>query len=65
MTPTSKKAMFKTALTIGIIAIILAIATVWPPIFGYVALLFFVSVFVGVIYMLFYMYEDTKTWKKP
>lgn len=64
MTEVTKRALFKTALTVGIIAIIFAISTVWPSILGYVAIAFIASVCIGVIYMFFYMIEDTRTWRR-
>jgi len=64
MTEVTKRALFKTAITIGIIAILFAIATVWPLIFGYMAIAFIASVFIGIIYMFFYAIEDTKTWRR-
>lgn len=64
MTEANKRAMFKTAWTVGIIAIVLATATVWPQILGYVAMLFFIGMFVGAIFAAFSMYEDTKEWGK-
>jgi capsular polysaccharide biosynthesis protein len=63
MTEVTKRAMFKTTITIVIIAIIFAISTVWPSILGYVAITFIASVFIGVIYMFFHTIEDVKTWK--
>lgn len=64
MTEVAKRALFKTALTVGIIAILYVIATVWPSIFGYMAIAFIASVFIGIIYMFFYMIEDTRTWRR-
>lgn len=63
MTDANKRAMFKTALTVGVIAIVLAIASVWPPILGWVAMLFFVGMFIGAIFAVFSMYEDHKDTK--
>lgn len=60
MTNASKRALFKTALVIGIIAIILAIGTVWPPIIGYAVLAFVITVICGVIFMGFKIFEDEK-----
>jgi capsular polysaccharide biosynthesis protein len=64
MTEVTKRALFKTAITIGIIAILFAIATVWPSIIGYIVIAFIASVFIGIIYMFFYAIEDTKTWRR-
>jgi hypothetical protein len=64
MTEVTKRALFKTALTVGIIVILFAISTVWPSIFGYAAIAFIASVFIGIIYMFFYTIEDTKTWRR-
>jgi len=64
MTEVTKRALFKTALTVGIIAILFAIATVWPSIVGYMAIAFIASVFIGIIYMFFYAIEDTRTWRR-
>lgn len=60
-----QRAAVKTAMTIGIIAIILALATVWPPILGYAVAAAVISMFIGVIYMFFYMIEDVRSnkWK--
>lgn len=58
------RALKKTAITIGIIVVILAIAHAWPPILGYILVGIFVSMLVGAIYAVFSMYEDTKEWKK-
>ena len=61
----NQRAAVKTAMTIGIIAIILALATVWPPILGYAVAAAVISMFIGVIYMFFYMIEDVRSnkWK--
>lgn len=60
-----QRAAVHTALTIGVIAIIFAIATVWPPILGYVTLAVFVSVIIGFIYGIFYLIEEGRQnkWK--
>ena len=60
-----QRAVVHTALTIGVIAIIFAIATVWPPILGYVTLAVFVSVIIGFIYGIFYLIEEGRQnkWK--
>jgi hypothetical protein len=59
-----QRAAFNTALIVGMIAIIFALATVWPQILGYAAATALISVFIGCIYMFFYMIEDAKSWKK-
>ena len=64
MTEVTKRAMFKTALTVGIIVILYVIGTLWPSIVGYMAIALVVSVCVGVIYMFFHMIEDTRTWRR-
>lgn len=64
MTEVTKRALFKTALTVGIIAILYVIGTLWPSIIGYVVVAFIASVFIGIIYMFFYAIEDTKTWRR-
>jgi hypothetical protein len=64
MTEVTKRAMFKTALTVGIIVILYVIGTLWPSIIGYVVVAFIASVFIGIIYMFFYAIEDTKTWRR-
>jgi capsular polysaccharide biosynthesis protein len=51
-------------LTVGIIAILYVIGTLWPSIIGYVVVAFIASVFIGIIYMFFYAIEDTKTWRR-
>jgi hypothetical protein len=64
MTEVTKRALFKTVLTVGIIAILYVIGTLWPSIIGYVVVAFIASVFIGIIYMFFYAIEDTKTWRR-
>jgi hypothetical protein len=64
MTEVTKRALFKTALTVGIIVILYVIGTLWPSIIGYVVVAFIASVFIGIIYMFFYAIEDTKTWRR-
>jgi hypothetical protein len=64
MTEVTKRALFKTALTVCIIAILYVIGTLWPSIIGYVVVAFIASVFIGIIYMFFYAIEDTKTWRR-
>lgn len=59
-----QKALIKTALTVGIVAIILAAATVWPSVVGYAAVIISVGFFLTLLYGMFYMYEDTKDWRK-
>lgn len=60
-----QRAMVKTAMTVGIIAIIIAVATVWPPILGYAALIGIASFFLFLIYGMFRMYENDKDfWNK-
>ena len=56
MTEVTKRALFKTALTVGIIAILFAIATVWPSIITYVVVVFIASFFIGI--------EDARTWRR-
>lgn len=60
-----QRAAVNTALAIGVIAIIFAIATVWPPILGYAVLTLFASIFIGFIYGIFYLIEEGKRskWK--
>ena len=60
-----QRAAVNTALAVGVIAIIIAIATVWPPILGYAGLTVFASMFIGIIYMFFYMIEEGRRnkWK--
>lgn len=60
-----QRAAVKTAMVVGVIAIIFAIATVWPPILGYAGLTVFASMFVGFIYGIFYLIEEGKRsrWK--
>ena len=58
------RAMVKTAMVVGVIAIIFALATVWPPILGYAVAAAVISMIIGFIYMFFYMIEDTKQWNK-
>lgn len=56
----NNRALKKTIITVAIIAVVIAIANVWPPILGYIAIGIFVSMFVGAIYAAFSMYEDSK-----
>lgn len=60
-----QRAAVNTALALGVIAIIIAIATVWPPILGYAALTVFASVMIVFIYMFFYFIEEGRRnrWK--
>lgn len=60
-----QRAMVKTAMVVGVIAIIFALATVWPPILGYAVAAAVISMFIGVIYMFLYMIEDVRSnkWK--
>lgn len=59
-----QRALVKTAMVVGIIAIVLAIATVWPPVLGYALLLFVTGFFLFMIYAIFRMIEDQKEWRK-
>lgn len=60
-----QRAAVKTAMAVGVIAMIFALATVWPPILGYAVAAAVISMFIGVIYMFFYMLEDVRSnkWK--
>lgn len=58
------RALKKTVITVAIIIAILIAANSWPPILGYIMIGIFVSMFVGAIYAVFSMYEDTKEWNK-
>lgn len=60
----NNRALKKTIITVTIIAVVIAIANIWPPILGYIAMGIFVSMFVGAIYAAFSMYEDSKKWNK-
>lgn len=59
-----QRSLVKTALVLGIIAIILAIGTVWPSILGYLVLIGFTAFIVTAIYGMFRMVEDQKEWEK-
>ena len=55
-----QRALVKTSFVIAIFGIIMSIATVWPPILGYTAAASAGGIFVGVIYISFRLYEDSK-----
>ncbi len=60
-----QRAAVNTALTIGVIAIIFALATVWPPILGYAVAAAFIAMFIGFIYAISYLIEEGRRnkWK--
>lgn len=60
-----QRAAVNTALALGIIAIIFAIGTAWPPIFGYAVVAVIISVLIGCIYAIFYFIEEGRRnkWK--
>jgi len=60
-----QRAAVNTALALGVIAIIFSIASVWPPILGYVMLTLVASFFIGFIYGIFYHIEEGRRnkWK--
>lgn len=58
------RALKKTAITVAIIIAILIAANSWPAVLGYIMIGIFVFMFVGAIYAMFSMYEDTKEWTK-
>jgi len=64
MTEVTKRALFKTALTVGIITILYVIGTVWPSIVGYMGIALVAGVCIGVIYMFFHMIEENRTWRR-
>jgi hypothetical protein len=53
-----QRAAVNTALALGIISIIFAIATVWPPILGYAFAAVLISILIGFIYVVFYFIEE-------
>lgn len=55
-----QRALVKTSFVIAIFGIIMSIATVWPPILGYTVAAVVCGIFVGVIYISFRLYEDSK-----
>jgi hypothetical protein len=55
-----QRALVKTSFVIAIFGIIMSIATVWPPILGYIVVAVACGIFVGVIYIAFRVYEDAK-----
>ena len=55
-----QRAMVKTAMTIGIIAIILTISSVWPPLLGYTLAALISAGVIWFIYMVFYMIENDR-----
>ena len=54
-----QNALVKTAMTLGIIAIILALGTVWPVFIGYFLLAIFFGTMVFLIYLGFLVHEQT------
>lgn len=64
MKNTTKRAWIKTLLTIGIIAIALAIGTVWPPFVAYVMATLIIGMIVGGVFLVFKTYEDDKEFNK-
>lgn len=64
MTDANKRAMKKTALTVAVIIALIIIVSIFPFLAGYLVLGFFISVIVGIIYLMFAMWEDQKEWNK-
>lgn len=60
-----QRAAVNTVLIVGMIAIIFAIATIWPPIFAYVMPAAHIAMFIGFIYGLSYLIEEGRRnkWK--
>lgn len=58
-----QRAAVNTALFFGVVAIIIAIATVWPPIIGYATLAVFFAMIIAFIYGIFYMVEEGRRTK--
>jgi len=59
-----QRALVKTAMVVGIIAIVFAISVAWPPFIVYFVFASTIGFFLFVIYMLFAMYEESKEWNK-
>lgn len=59
-----QRALTKTAFVLGLIAIIIAISTVWPAFLVYSAATIIVGLFVFMIYGMFVMHEESKDWRK-
>jgi hypothetical protein len=64
MTNAEKRAAKKTAITVALIALMIGLCFIWPPLAGYFILGFFILVIVFMIYASFGMWEETKEWRK-
>ena len=64
MTEINKRALKKTAITVAIIALMIGLCFIWPPLAGYFILGYCILVIVFMIYASFGMWEETKEWNK-
>lgn len=55
-----QNALVKTAMVLGLIAIILALGTVWPAFVGYFMITVFFGTMIFLVYMMFLGYEEHK-----
>lgn len=61
---THQSALVKTAMVLGLIAVIVALSTVWPAFVGYFMLVMFFATMAFAIYMMFLGYEEHKELRK-
>ena len=59
-----QRAIVKTAMVLGLIAIIVALGTVWPLFIGYFMMAVFIGLLTFLIYIMFRMIDETKEWDK-
>lgn len=60
----NQRALKKTIITVLFIALFIVACNFWPFLAGYAVAAMLVSGIVGVIFMTFAMYEETKEWKR-
>lgn len=59
-----QRAIVKTAMVLGLIAIIVALGIVWPLFIGYFMMAVFIGLLTFLIYITFRMIDETKEWDK-
>ena len=64
MTTANQRALKKTAITVLFLIAFIIACSFWPFLAGYAVLAVILSAIVGLIFMSFAMYEETKEWKK-
>jgi uncharacterized protein (DUF2062 family) len=64
MMTANQRALKKTIIAVLLIAIFIIASNIWPPLAGYAVTAVIVSAIVGLIFMAFAMYEETKEWRK-